>query len=152
METERHSTSLVRGEHGILASVVADFQGPEIDMGDVAEGNAGESVTYVIGIAGALAGGGWDITFQESDTTGSGFTNVSPDEIVGGITLTDTATKGIAIPIANTTRSYRLGTISKKQFIRISFVETGTITTGQRTIMYALIEDLRRGAQPDQSS
>lgn len=152
METERHSTSLVRGEHAILAAVVASFVGPEIDMGDAAEGNAAESITYVIGIAGALAGGGWDVTFQESDVTGSGFTNVAPAEIVGGITLTDTATSGIAIPIANTTRSYRLGCISKKRFLKISFVETGTITTGQRTIMYALIEDMRHNGQPDQSN
>lgn len=79
-----------------------------------------ESCEFVIHVGTAFAGGGFDVTLQESDD-GSTWTAVDAEETIGvlpSIVATDAA------------KCFRVGTVGKKRYQRPVLTETGTISAG----------------------
>lgn len=85
-----------------------------------------ESLEWVIHVGVAFAGGGYDVTIEQSPDDGSGsptgvWTAVSAAETLGALPV-------VAIADANTT--FRVGSIGKERHQRPVLTETGTITAG----------------------
>ena len=140
MEREQHSNMRVLF---LLEDPVftADVETPQIDMAETTlteadAGNLAETLEYIVSI-GAIAtvGGSIDCRAQESDD-GSVWNNVPNDEVIGGTDLATEvqsggeAVKGLVIPIGAQNASFRLGTISKKQFQRLALTEEAAVTAG----------------------
>ena len=88
--------------------------GNEIDM------QGFEALTLVIQ-AGTLTDGTYTPLVQESDTSGSGFTDVANDDLVG--TEADAA-----VDASNEIK--RIGYVGKKRYVKLSIVSTSTTSGG----------------------
>ncbi len=141
MERDRHSGMRVLFQDEV-AVVTGDITGATIDMEDAAEGNGAESLEYVISVGTiAVAGGALQVIVQDSPDD-SVWTAVPDELVIGAQPL---------IPIAAVNTVYRVGSISKKRYQRCFVDELATTTAGQVSIV-AIIQDMRRGPQADQSS
>jgi len=135
----------------------ADVSTASIDMEDVTEGLGYESLEYIVTI-GAIAtvGGTIEARCQESDddsvwTDCAANTDSGEDLTLGGEALTVEAGNGLVIPIGAQNAAYRLGSISKKRYQRLSLTEETAVSAGQITVI-ALLGHSRTGPVPDQSS
>lgn len=105
------------------AVLAADTNGAAIDM---QQDQGYESIEYLIHVGTALAGGGWDVTIEQSPDDGSGsptgvWTAVPADETLG------------ALPVfvaTDTDLVLRVGSIGKERHQRVVLTETGTISAG----------------------
>lgn len=131
----------------------------EIDMEDATEGGGMQSLEWVVTVGTIdVAGGTVEMRCQESDSSGSGFTDVTAnaedgaDLILGGEDLTVEAGKGIVIPATGSgDTTYRMGCLSKKRFQRLAMTEETAVTAGQITVT-AILGNPKRGPVADQSS
>lgn len=152
MEAER--TSRTKAFFAELSIITATGVLTEVDMGDAAEGNAAESLLWVVtqGVPAIVGTAGHTLEFrcQESDTTGSGFVDVPITEVIGGQVLTDTATVGVIFTVGDVTTGRRMASIGKKRFQRLAVVEDTSITVSDLLIV-AHLEDMRHDPQADQN-
>lgn len=107
-----------------IAAISSDTTtaGNEIDT-------AGYGSLTLIPATGALTDGTYTILVEESDTSGSGFTAVADDFLIG-------TEAGAAITTANT--ATKIGVVSKKRYIKASIVSTG-VTTGATVGVVAIL-------------
>ncbi len=106
------------------AVYTANAVGHIINLGGegVAADEIFRSLTYVIYLGTALVGGGFTCLFEEDDVVGFGTkTTVPADQVIG------TSPFFIA---TDTDHVVRVGITGKKQFQRLTLVETGTVTAG----------------------
>lgn len=106
MKDSYHSVQAVQA---IAPAVKTDAEnGASIDL-------AGYGSALIVVTTGAVAGDG-DFSFklQESDASGSGFTDVAADDVLGSAPATMDATS-----------AYRVGYIGSKRYIRVATVDNG---------------------------
>lgn len=106
------------------AALAADTNGASIDTLDF------EALEFLVHVGTAFVGGGFDISLEESDTGAfAGEENaVVTGDLVGDAALT--SGRGVVVAIGDTAKTYRLGYVGKKRFVRPVLTETGTITGG----------------------
>lgn len=116
MEYDLHSQVSV--ENGIAPQALA-----ATTDGAVIDTLGFESLEWLLHIGTAFVGGGFTVSFEESDvvTFGGEETAVPAANVLGD-------TPVVSIGDANTV--FRVGIIGKKRFQRITLTETGTISAG----------------------
>lgn len=99
------------------AAIAANTNGASVDSLGY------ESVEFIWHVGTAMVGGGFDVTFEESDTGAFGGEQnaVAVADIVGG---------PVQISIGDANKVFRAGYIGKKRYVRPVMTETGTITGG----------------------
>jgi hypothetical protein len=108
----------VRAVHVVApAAIAANTNGASVDCLGF------ESLEFLFHVGAAMVGGGFDVTFEESDTGAFGGEQnaVATAEILGG---------PVQISIGDANKVFRAGYVGKKRHVRPVLTETGTITAG----------------------
>ena len=99
------------------AAIAADTDGAAVDT------QGYESLEWVLHVGTAMVGGGFTVTLEESDvnTFGGEETAVTTDETLGTLPV---------VSIGDANKVFRVGSIGKKRYQRLTLTETGTISGG----------------------
>lgn len=119
MEYDLHSK--VKIVHCITPSAIAaDTNGAAVDTLGY------ESCEFVIHVGTAMAGGGFDVTVEQSPDDGSG----SPTGVWTAVPAAETLGALPVIVATDADKVFRVGSIGKERHQRVVLTETGTISGG----------------------